>query len=69
MLGLCKVFNSFLNQTVTVFLDGAPAVTAMVIDVDNCSATLLATSGSTLFIPFIEVSAVLGYPAVFPPAP
>ncbi|MEM5794987.1 MAG: hypothetical protein AAGU23_01755, partial [Bacillota bacterium] len=63
------VFNSFLNRTVTVFLDGAPTVTAMVVDVDKCSATLLATSGSTIFIPFTEVTAVLEYPTVFPPAP
>ncbi|VBB09133.1 Hypothetical protein LUCI_4419 [Lucifera butyrica] len=69
MNGLRKVLCSLLNKTVTVILEGAPAVTATVILVDRCSVTLLATSGSTVLIPFSRITAVEVYPAVFPPAP
>jgi hypothetical protein len=66
---LCKIFHSFFGQIVTVFLEGAPAVTAKVIDVDDCSVLLLATSGSEIFIPFERVTAVQGFPLSFPAAP
>lgn len=66
---LKKIFCLYFGRTVTVFLDGAPAVTAAVIEIEHNAVRLTAISGSTISIPFDQITAVQGFPPTFPPVP
>lgn len=64
-----RLFRLFFGRTVTVFLDGAPAVTAAVLEIGHDAVRLVAISGSAIFIPFDQITAVQEFPTNFPPAP
>ncbi|VBB09058.1 Hypothetical protein LUCI_4344 [Lucifera butyrica] len=61
---LDDILCSLQGKFVTLFLDGAPQVTARVLAVEKCAVILQSTSGTTILVPFSAITAVEVFPSI-----